>query len=55
MTGTTAPKATGGLKAVRDFFGLKLNEMKSGWTNGGLTDAEKEQIVAGLKDGTLTY
>lgn len=55
MTDTTAPKATGHLKMIRDFFGLKLGEMKGEWTNGGLTDADKEQIVQGLSDGTLTY
>lgn len=55
MTETTAPKAPTGLKLVRDFFGLKLTDMKGEWTNGGLTEADKEQIVAGLKDGSLAY
>lgn len=55
MTETTAPKAPTGLKLVRDFFGLKLTDMKSEWTNGGLTADDKEQILAGLKDGTETY
>lgn len=52
---TTPTKPAGGLKAVRDFFGLKLQEMKAEWTNGNLTDDDKAQILAGLTDGTLTY
>ncbi|MEV8316423.1 hypothetical protein AB0Q95_19855 [Streptomyces sp. NPDC059900] len=55
MTDTTASKAPSGLKLVRDFFGLKLTGMKTEWTNGGLTDADKAQITEGLKNGTLTY
>lgn len=54
MTETTS-KPAGGLKAVRDFFGMKLADMKAEWTNGGLTDQDKAQILAGLADGTLTY
>lgn len=53
MTETSKPAS--GLKAVRDFFGLKLTDMKNEWTNGGLTAEDKEQILAGLKDGTETY
>ena len=58
-------KAT--VKAVKDFFGLSLPEMKQEWMgknadgtlNGDaskvLTAADKEQILSGLGDGTLTY
>lgn len=52
---TTASKPAGGLKAVRDFFGMNLTTMKAEWTNGGLTDQDKAEILAGLTDGTLTY
>lgn len=52
MTDAKAPSA---LKLVREYFGLKLAEMKGEWTNGGLTEQDKAQITAGLRDGTLTY
>lgn len=55
MIEQTPNKPAGGLKAVRDFFGLKLADMKAEWTNGGLTDQDKAEILAGLTDGTLTY
>ncbi|MFF0183470.1 hypothetical protein [Streptomyces sp. NPDC005244] len=55
MTDQTPNKPAGGLKAVRDFFGFKLADMKAEWTNGGLTDQDKAQLLAGLTDGTLTY
>lgn len=43
------------LKLIRDFFGMNMNEMKAEWTQGGLTEKDKEQIIAGLQDGTLNY
>lgn len=50
----------GALKAVRDYFGLKLADMKAEWTNGGLTDADKAELLSGLLPNeqgvvTLTY
>jgi hypothetical protein len=55
MIENTPNKPAGGLKAVRDFFGMKLADMKNEWTNGGLTDQDKAEILAGLTDGSLTY
>ncbi|WP_190329518.1 hypothetical protein [Streptomyces venezuelae] len=54
MPDTAAPKSSG-LKLVREFFGLTMQEMKAEWMQGGLTEADKAQIVQGLSDGTLTY
>lgn len=43
------------LKLVREYFDMKLAQMKDEWSNGGLTTLDKEQIVQGLTDGTETY
>jgi hypothetical protein len=56
----TMSSVPGGLKAVRDFFGFKLADMKKEWTNGGLTDKDKEELLSGLLPNekgvfTLTY
>lgn len=53
MTTATETKAPSSLKLVRDFFGLKLADMKTEWTP--MPQADKNQIIAGLTDGTLTY
>lgn len=55
MIDQTPNKPAGGLRAVRDFFGMKLQDMKAEWTNGGLTEDDKAELLAGLTDGTLTY
>ncbi|SOE25707.1 hypothetical protein [Streptomyces sp. OK228] len=55
MIDQTPNKPAGGLRAVRDFFGMKLQDMKTEWTNGGLTDQDKAELLTGLTDGTLTY
>lgn len=55
MIENTPNKPAGGLKAVRDFFGMNLQQMKAEWTSGGLTDQDKAEILAGLTDGSLTY
>lgn len=47
---TSAPSP---LKLVRDFFGMKLAEMKTEWTPMPQTD--KDQILTGLTDGSLNY
>lgn len=41
------------LKMVREFFGMNLTEMKSEWVP--MPNKDKEEIVKGLQDGTLTY
>lgn len=41
------------LKLVRDFFGMTLAEMKAEWTT--LPQKDKDEILSGLRDGTLTY
>lgn len=50
------------LKPVKEFFGMDLAAMKREWLGsdpnyGGkkLTDADKEQIISGIANGTLTY
>jgi hypothetical protein len=42
-----------GMKDVREFFGMTLQEMKTEWIP--LPDQDKEEILAGLSDGSLTY
>lgn len=46
-------KAT--VKEVKDFFGMDLPTMKKEWITGGLSDKDKDQIMTGIGDGTLTY
>ncbi|MFI1408766.1 hypothetical protein ACH4Y0_02325 [Streptomyces sp. NPDC020707] len=46
-------KAPSPLKLVREFFGLNLSEVKEEWST--LPQRDKDDIVAGLRDGTLTY
>lgn len=41
------------LKLVREFFGMNLQQMKTEWQT--LPQKDKDEITAGLKDGTLTY
>lgn len=46
------------LKMVRDFFNtearpMRLQDMKTEWTP--MPQADKDQIIQGLKDGSLTY
>jgi hypothetical protein len=55
------------LKLIRDYFHtdarpMKLADMQTEWTGKGVSDpkkvltaADKEQLIAGLTDGTLTY
>ena len=43
------------LKAVREFFGMDLPEMKAEWAKGGLTSKDREQVAGGIRDGSLTY
>lgn len=43
---------------VRDFFNtearpMRLQDMKTEWTP--MPQADKDQIIQGLKDGSLTY
>lgn len=42
-----------GLKLVREFFGMTLAQMKAEWTI--LPQKDKDEILSGLRDGTLTY
>ncbi len=42
-----------GIKAVREFFGMSLAEMKTEWVP--LPPKDKAEILAGIEDGTLTY
>lgn len=41
------------LKLVKEFFGMKLSEMKAEWTP--LSAKDKADIESGLRNGTLTY
>jgi len=40
---------------VRNFFNMTTRQFKAEWTDGGLTDADKAQIRAGIGNGTMTY
>lgn len=51
MVDATPKKAT--LKDVREYFGMKLPEMKSEWVP--MSQEDKDQILTGLGDGTETY
>lgn len=46
-------KAT--LMQVRDFFGMKTTEMRDEWTKGNLTQKDKDELMEGIGNGTLTY
>lgn len=46
-------KAT--IKDVKEFFGMNLSEMKAEWMQGGLTNQDKEDLMKGIGNGTLTY
>ncbi len=50
-----ATSAQTDLKAVKEFFGMELPEMKAEWAKGGLTSKDREQIAGGIRDGSLTY
>lgn len=41
------------LKAIREFFGMSVKEFRDEWMT--LPKPDKDQIKAGLSDGTLTY
>lgn len=41
------------LKTVREFFGMTLSEMKEQWVP--LPESDKQDIIKGLTDGSLTY
>lgn len=41
------------LKIVREFFGMTLVEMKAEWVP--LSQSDKDDILSGLTDGSLTY
>lgn len=41
------------LKQVRDFFGIEGKDMVAEWRT--LSEKDKEQLRAGIGDGTLTY
>lgn len=53
--------ANGTIKQVKEYFGMNLAEMKAEWTGTGqpdnkrLTPLDKEQIQAGIGNGTFTY
>jgi hypothetical protein len=47
--------AHSGLKAVKEFFGMDLPEMKAEWAKGGLSARDREEIAGGISDGSLTY
>lgn len=38
---------------VMKFFGMKAGEFRAEWSK--LTPADKEQLIAGVRNGTLTY
>lgn len=46
-------KKAGGVKLVREFFGMSMQELKAEWVP--LSEKDKGEILAGLSDGTLTY
>lgn len=48
---TNGPQGT--LKDVRDYFGMTSTDFAKEWRQ--LTDADKEQIKAGIWNGTETY
>jgi hypothetical protein len=62
---TTPVKPT--VKHVRDFFGMNLTSMKEEWMGKDsdgqpitdpskvLTELDKEQLMNGIANGTLTY
>lgn len=41
------------LKMVREFFGMNLAQMKAEWVP--MSEKDKQDILSGLTDGTLTY
>lgn len=41
------------MKAVMEFFGMKIGEFRKEWAE--LTDQDKEHLKTGVADGTLTY
>lgn len=43
------------LKDVREFFGMTVGQFRDEWTKQGLTEEDKEQIKAGIGNGTMTY
>jgi hypothetical protein len=58
MAGTTQRQTD--LKAVKEYFNtperpMTLTDMKAEWVKGGLTDADREEIAGGIRDGSLTY
>jgi hypothetical protein len=50
-------KAT--VKDVKEFFGMTLGEMKDEWMGKGdgpkLSDQDKQDLMEGIGNGTLTY
>ena len=41
------------MKEVLAFFGIKIGEFRTEWAQ--LTPKDKEELIQGVKDGTLTY
>lgn len=46
-------KAT--LKEAKEFFEMSIGEFRDEWTKGGLTIEDKDQILTGIGNGSLTY
>lgn len=45
--------ATSGMLAVKEFFNMGTREFSTEWKK--LSDADKDQLKAGVENGTLTY
>ena len=43
------------VKAVKEFFGMDLPDLKDEWPKGGLTSKDREQIAGGSGDSSLIY
>lgn len=50
---TTDSKPATPLKMIRDFFGMNLAQMKVEWSP--MPQEDKDQLLLGLRNGTLTY
>jgi hypothetical protein len=47
--------AKASVKDVKDYFGMDLTTFKKEWMQGGLSDQDKNDLMQGLGDGSLTY
>lgn len=51
MTQSTGKKYEPGIKAVKDYFGMTMEEMRREWTGDKrLTDADKAELAAGAAE-----